>query len=247
MTDIPKIGGQILSNKVKEILLDLMKKGSFNDKSRLPPESDISEAFGVSRSVIRDVYASLELEGYIIRRRGWGTLINYPVLNSTLRLDLESEFIETIREAGYSPSILDVAVKRFTKNEEVQSALMLEEGSEIIQIERTIGADGKPVIYCINCFSSSIIQEEVNDESEYRLPIYDFLNTYCSKFVHFELSQIQAISMERNLADILEKEVGKPVLYLKEIAYDITQTPLLWSKVYHDTEYLLYTLYRKKI
>ncbi len=245
--DIPKIGGQILSSKVKEILLDLMKKGSFDDKRRLPPESDISEAFGVSRSVIRDVYASLELEGYIIRRRGWGTLINYPVLNNSLRLDLESEFLRVVREAGHEPTILEVDVSRSTEHTHIHQDLHLEEGQEIIRIDRTIAADGEPVIYCINCFSSDIVKREIQDEKEYRLPVYDFFHEYCGTAVHFELSRVQAIAMDPTVAGKLKRKKGDPVLYLKEIAYDIEQVPLLWSKVYHLSDRLKYTLYRKKI
>ncbi|HDL64590.1 MAG TPA: GntR family transcriptional regulator, partial [Proteobacteria bacterium] len=53
-----KIDNQPLSEKVKNVLLKMMKDGAFGRSGRLPSEDKLAENLGVSRTVIRDVLAS---------------------------------------------------------------------------------------------------------------------------------------------------------------------------------------------
>ena len=245
--EIPKIGRQLLSSEVKKILIDLMKSGMFDEKKRLPPEDEISESFNVSRTVIRDVYASLELEGFIIRKRGLGTLINYRVLRNKLRLDLESEFFEVIEEAGYSPSVIQVNVQESEVLPGVAQKLNVGADQRITCVKRTIAANGRAVIYCINYFSSSMMRKKISDESSYHLPIYDFFRDFCDEKVLFEISKVKAVLAQETVGEALQLSQGSPVLFLSGTAYNLEQKPLLWSEVYYLSDFFDFTIYRKKI
>lgn len=63
------------SLQVAEMLLEKMRVGAISDGQKLPSERELSDAFGVSRTVVREALNSLQLAGLVERRVGDGTYI----------------------------------------------------------------------------------------------------------------------------------------------------------------------------
>lgn len=61
--------------KIGELLKADLAKGDYAIGSRLPPERDIAERFGVSRTVIREALIMLEIEGLVEVRKGSGVYV----------------------------------------------------------------------------------------------------------------------------------------------------------------------------
>ncbi|MFD2436701.1 FadR/GntR family transcriptional regulator [Modicisalibacter luteus] len=59
-----------LSSYVADQLAELIKAGSISVGQKLPGENGLSEAFGVSRTVIREAVAHLKSLGLVATRRG---------------------------------------------------------------------------------------------------------------------------------------------------------------------------------
>jgi GntR family transcriptional regulator, transcriptional repressor for pyruvate dehydrogenase complex len=53
----------------------LIEAGRFKPGDRLPPERDLAEMFGVSRTSVRDAIRVLEMRGFVEPRHGEGTLV----------------------------------------------------------------------------------------------------------------------------------------------------------------------------
>lgn len=85
----------------------LIQRGEYPTNSRLPPEQELSQRFGVSRPIIRQALRRLSLEGVVESRKGSGTVVRigqsmlqsgFPPLNSVadvqqfyeFRIDIES-------------------------------------------------------------------------------------------------------------------------------------------------------------
>lgn len=247
MFDLPKIDNQPLTDIVRKILLQKMKEGAFASSSRLPSEAKLAENLGVSRSVIRDVLALFETKGFITRRRGIGTVINHHVLNVATRLDLEQEFLDLIAARGYTPRISYVNVYDRRADQKACHHLKLKIGEDIYAVERLVLADGIPAIYCIDSFSKKLIVEKDYDESELKAPIFQFLKKRCHLSIINDLTEIIPICVDEHLSRIMDIPVGKPILHLDEVGYDIEQEPVLWSQEYHRADLLHYTLLRSKI
>ncbi|GHA92978.1 FadR/GntR family transcriptional regulator [Modicisalibacter luteus] len=64
-----------LSSYVADQLAELIKAGSISVGQKLPGENGLSEAFGVSRTVIREAVAHLKSLGLVATRRGVGTTV----------------------------------------------------------------------------------------------------------------------------------------------------------------------------
>jgi DNA-binding FadR family transcriptional regulator len=72
---LPRIGRSTLSDQVAGIVESKILGGSFPPGSRLPSEFELTESFGVSRTVIRDALRVLVARGLVEVRRGTGTIV----------------------------------------------------------------------------------------------------------------------------------------------------------------------------
>lgn len=245
--EITKIDSEELSSKALKILLDLLKKGKFDESGKLPPEEELAKMLGISRTVLRDTLTMLEHQGFITRRRGVGTLVNKHIINLVSRLDVEKEFLEEISDAGYSPSVGFVNVKTAPASEEASKHLMIEPGEELIVVEKLLLANDKPAIYCLDHFAKRIIGSPDFDEKELRRPIFDFLKSHCQIKIETDITKIFPIVADEQISKFLDLSVGSPLLHLNETGYDIKGKPVLWSKEYYSPNIFSFTVLRRKI
>ena len=87
-----KIGAKIkqprsLSEKVAEVLLDEIKQGTIRGGETLPPEAELADNFGVSRTVIREALARLKSDGLLETQQGRGATIVENGHRRTFRLE----------------------------------------------------------------------------------------------------------------------------------------------------------------
>ena len=247
MLNIPKIGTEQLSSKAHKVLLSMLREGAFDKIGKLPPEEILAQKLGISRTVVRDVLAALESEGFITRRRGIGTTINRHVINVKSRLDLEKEFLEEVADCGYTPTVGFVIPTVSWADEEASRRLLIPEGEEIIIVERLILADGKPAIYCLDHLSLSLIVDTSYSLNDLKPPIFDFMERYCHCAVQMDLTKITPFLVDRHLATVLAIPEGSPILYLDEVGYDINQKPVLWSKEFYAPGIFEFTVLRRKV
>src|SRR5438874_11423204 len=59
-----------IARQIEKMITEKMKVGD-----RLPPERQLADMFGVSRSSIRDAIRTLELSGLVEARQGLGTVV----------------------------------------------------------------------------------------------------------------------------------------------------------------------------
>ena len=75
-------------------LLREMREGEFCNSQRLPREIELAKQMNVSRTLLRDVLAHLEQEGFVTRIHGVGTVINHHVIRVKNRMDIETEILD---------------------------------------------------------------------------------------------------------------------------------------------------------
>jgi GntR family transcriptional repressor for pyruvate dehydrogenase complex len=67
--------GPGLSDRVARRLLGVLSSGTYAEGAKLPPERELSELLGVSRTVLREALSALQLGGLLVRHPGVGTVI----------------------------------------------------------------------------------------------------------------------------------------------------------------------------
>jgi len=76
-----------LTDRVTSALAQLIRKGEYPPKSRLPTETDMGERFGVSRTVIREAVSRLKSEGMVESRQGVGVFVRDAGMDTPFRID----------------------------------------------------------------------------------------------------------------------------------------------------------------
>src|SRR5215207_8454865 len=76
---------QRLYERVVEKVLELISSGAWKPGYRLPPERELSEAFGVSRTVVREAVKALEARGVLESTTGSGVSVREADFNMVSR------------------------------------------------------------------------------------------------------------------------------------------------------------------
>jgi GntR family transcriptional regulator, transcriptional repressor for pyruvate dehydrogenase complex len=76
---------QRLYERVVEKVLELISSGAWKPGYRLPPERELSEAFGVSRTVVREAVKALEARGVLESATGSGVSVREADFNMISR------------------------------------------------------------------------------------------------------------------------------------------------------------------
>lgn len=231
---------------IRAQLLFAMREGEYANCDRLPRESVLSEKLGISRTQLRDILASLEREGFITRRHGVGTLINRYALDSHARMDIEVEFLDMIRQSGFTPDVASLQVSEGMADAAIAAQLRIEEGAPIIRVSRLCTADGKPAIYCEDILNKAIVKGDYTLK-DLKLPIFHFLQQFCGVSAYLDLTDLKPIVADAALSELLQVPVGAPLLHMDEVDYDIDGNPVFCSKEYFVDGIFRHTVLRKKL
>lgn len=231
---------------IRTQLLYEMKAGIFSECSRLPRETELSEQLGISRTQLRDTLADLEREGFITRRHGVGTVINRHVLQVKNRMDIETEFLNIIRQSGYEPGVFFICQQEEKADKYIAEKLEIPEETPVVRISRLCTADGKPAIYCEDVLDKRFITGEYTMQ-DLEAPIFHFLQKFCGISAYMDLTELHAVIADERLAEILDVPVGTPLLNMEETDFDIEGKRIFYSSEYFVDGLIQQTVLRKKL
>ncbi|SDE49286.1 GntR family transcriptional regulator [Auraticoccus monumenti] len=120
---------------------------------RLPPGSSVENELslaarlGISRPTARQAMQSLVEQGLVIRRRGVGTQVAPPRIRRPVEL---TSLWEDLRSSGRTPSTEVLDWRRVRATAELAALMEVEEGAELVTVQRLRSADGEPVALLTN-------------------------------------------------------------------------------------------------
>lgn len=226
---------------IKEQILTNQYEGG-----RIPSESDLADELGVSRTTIRDALSRLEIEGTVYRRQGSGTFVNEAGLQIRSRLDEIWSYEAVLEAHGYTPTteVLDIHEEQPTP--EVAAVLDLEPGETITLIQKLFVEDKQPVIFIENQIPTKLLSGTHIDD-DFRLPIFQFLETVCQQRLNYFLSEIVPVSTDKKLSKMLGIPTRTPLISLEETGYNDEIEPILWSRSYFRDDLLRFRLIRRGV
>ena len=117
------VRGAALAEQLNDVLSRQILAGERPAGSRLPTESQLAEAFGVSRTVVREAIARLRADGLVVTRQGLGAFVTESLQGSPFRLLAHADATrEDIRELfelrmGLETEAAALAAERATKTQ----------------------------------------------------------------------------------------------------------------------------------
>ncbi len=239
-----------LTDQVKNHIKDMIIRGEFAD-GRVPPEMELAEALGVSRTTIRDALSRLEMEGTISRRQGAGTFVNDPVLQIRSRLDEIWSYEAMLQAHGFTPSTRVLESRVYTVGDPqldpaVTETLSLADGEQVLFISKLFQEDNVPVILAYNYLPLRLTTEPYAPDDLDR-PIYDFLERFSRHRLAYYLSEIIPINADAAMAAILQINSGVPLLSFDETGYNNESEPILKACSFFRDDLLRFRLLRRRV
>jgi GntR family transcriptional regulator len=238
ITRNPSLTDQVKAHIKGQILNDEFRGG------RIPPEATLAEELGVSRTTIRDALGKLEHEGAIYRRQGAGTFVNEPGLQIKSRLEEIWSYEQVLEDHGYQPAVEVLTHKVLPANEETAAALGLNEGDDVVVIEKLFLEDTTPVVLTRNRIPAGMLDKSAVMRDE--LPIYEYLDEYCDRRLSYYVSEIVPVAFDSEQANKLGVEKGTVGLSFVEVGYDQNNEAVLHATSYFRDDLLRFRLIRRK-
>jgi len=232
-----------LTEQVKTHIKKRIADDDFED-GRIPPETELANDLGVSRTTVRDALSRLEHEGTIYRRQGAGTFVNEQGLQIKSRLEEIWSYEQVLEDHGYVPSIRVLAESEMLADVETADALGLDEGDAVLVIEKLFLEDEDPVILTINRIPRRILTDTGYDVGA--TPVYEFLEDHCNRTLGYYLSEIIPVSLDKDMAVKLGVAIGTLAISFDEIGFDQNNEPIVRATSYFRDDLIRFRLIRRR-
>lgn len=220
-----------------------IEKGIYKEKEKLPSEFDLAKQLGVSRATLREALRILEEENVIVRRHGVGTFVHSkPVFTSGIE-QLYS-VTDMIKEVGMKPGTIFLSSSTEEPTEEDIRRFSCSKKEEIVVMERVRTANGEPVVYCIDKVPHHILPDTFFHGEK---SIFRILEEEANRKITYAVAQIEPIGYHERISPILECDPETALLVLKQMHFDESDEPILYSVNYFKADKFSFRVLRKRI
>lgn len=239
-----------LTDQAKLHIKEMIVNGEFPD-GRIPAEVELAEALGISRTTVRDALSRLEMEGTISRRQGAGTFVNNPVLQIRSRLEEIWGYAAMLEAHGFTPStrLVDNMVMTARSNM-VGTATATELGvaadDPVLLVKKLFLENDVPVILATNVLPESLLVEPYEPQ-DLTLPVYDFLERFARQRLAYYVTDIVPLAATGEIANLLQIEVGTPLVSFDETGYNDLNEPIIKAHSYFRDDLLRLRLLRRRV
>lgn len=228
---------------VIEQIKQKISKGELEPGERLPSETDFSKELGVSRNTLREALRILEEENIIIRKHGVGTFVNKsPVFSGGIE-ELFS-ITDMIEREGKTPGTELHFTGYVDPHSDDVEELDLDVNQQVLLVKRVRTADQSPLVYCIDKIPANLLSEgyEINKES-----ILASLQEEAGITISYARADIKTMGYHEEISKILKCDVDTPLLILRQIHYDLSDRPVLYSINFFKSDQISFNVYRKRV
>ncbi|HET8583463.1 MAG TPA: GntR family transcriptional regulator [Jatrophihabitans sp.] len=219
-----------------QCLQSLIENGTVPPGSQLDNELLLSRRLNLSRPTVRRAMEHLVGQGLIVRRRGIGTRVIQQKVRRPLAL---TSLYDDLRTSGKEPTTVVLVHRVVLADAEVAAALEIDEGAEVVMIERVRRAGRQPIAHMTNYLRPE--QADFTTEDLERGGLYEALRSH-GVVLHAATQTIGAKRATAAEARALDEERGAALLTMQRTAYDDHGRPVEFGRhVYAASRYSFHT------
>jgi len=234
---------QPLYMQVRQMLKNSIQQGKYKPDEQIPTEAELCEAYNVSRITIRKAIEELVKDGTLTRIPRRGTFVTSNKFHNEL-LSV-SGFSEFSHQLGMIPNSRILKSEVIPAPEDVARHLLIKEGSPILELERLMYVNDRPLFYDIAHYSlirfPGLEKKIAKNESTYKVLLEDY---------HTEIVSndkiIDVIGATQDYAKLLECANGANLFRILKIAFDANDEPVHLSTFMCETNKVNLTVHRAK-
>lgn len=225
---------QDIYNKIEE--------GVYNNGDKLPSETELCDYYKVSRGTVREALKSLIQHGLIVSERGRGTFITTNKIEQNVNQLMG--FTEVMQKHNKTASgrIVEISIKK--PNSAVKKIMKLKDNEMVVRIIRLRYGDDKPMIIERSYYSHSIFKPILEFDLEQE-SIYELLYKHTSHRLGNAVQDIEAILTAPNESELLQIDIGAPLLMMTRLILLKDGTPFEYTKDFYRADKLKFTIQTK--
>ena len=213
---------------IGKTLRERILTGHYRPETQLPSESVLQAEFGVSRVTIRLALDVLRRAGFVKSRQGKGYLVQ--PMRAVHDLGKLQGFGEIMASVGVEAHSIVVDIVEGQPPPEVQRALNLQRGEQVVTIRRVRMAGAIPLSYDVSHFPADIGRPLVNLDLA-RSDIFVLIESVLGVDLGFADLTLDVGVADDEAAAHIDVRKGEPLLRITRLTYDVKRRPI-------DFEYL---------
>lgn len=183
---------------------------------KLLSEREICEAYGVSRTTVRQALSELEDNGYVYKSHGKGTFVS-PLFNERNNLSETYSFTEHMQDLGRHPHSKLLLFERVSPHTQIREIMKLPEG-DVYRFKRLRLADMEPLIIETTYVPEKFFPNLSADLLEIN-PLYTLMKKVYNLYIAYMDEEFAASTLHEKEASILQQEPGNPCLRLRRVSH----------------------------
>lgn len=220
-----------LHSQIKEILKTRILEGVYATGQRMPSESELMSAFGVSRITVRQAMLVLQSEGLVYSVHGKGTFVSRP--RAFQNLGSLQGFGSAMRQMGYETHSRVLSIKAMRPTQEIQEILKLKKGAKVNELRRLRFLNREPISVDISYLPSELGERLAKEDLANRDVFSILENNFQIPLGHADLQINSMILEDDSLASLLRADLGSPILYIERTIHTAQGEPLEFEKLYY--------------
>ena len=227
-----------LYQQIKALIIRGLQGGEWRPGEAIPSENELALRFRVSQGTVRKAIDELAAENRLVRRQGKGTFVaTHAEQHTQYRfLRLVPDALDEGGSVGQmSRRVLDC--KRVRAPADVARLLELRSGDSVVQIRRTLAAQGRPVVLDEIWLPAALFKGLTLERlTRYRGPMYALFETEFGVHMIRAAEKIRAVAADAAAAQWLEVPAGAPLLSVERLSYSYDDRPVELRRGLYCTE-----------
>ena len=206
-----------LYQQIADELRQNIQNAVFKVGDRLPPETELSQQFGVNRHTLRRAIELLRHEGTVRVEQGRGTfVIAAPI---TVAIGKRVRFNESLKAQSVEPQWLILQVAKLPADARIAQSLNIASAATVVLYERVSLADQAPLSLARSYFPEALFPNLVAHCRAYHSISALFQTEYCCDHIRHS-TRLSAHLPSSQDARILRMPTTTPVLLSESVNVD---------------------------
>lgn len=231
--------------QIKNLIQRQIEEGMYADGDKLPSESQMCQAYSVSRIPVRKALGMLEAEGLIQSFQGKGSFVKTPkIRNDLVHI---STFAETLAHQGYCGHTKIVSFCENNTDPAVQ--VLLDAGKEGFSRLQLLGyANEDPVVFYDSCLVNPLAYRfydaaKAAQECGEAFSTFDLYGKTLVTIGKME-QKIVAVNADHTVSKMLNIPQGTAVLVLETVILNSRMEAVEYKRGYYRTDKYSFNLNR---
>lgn len=234
---IDQSSGVPFYKQIENYIRKEIASGKYNDGSFLPREEKLANKFGVSRNTVRQGIANLVNEGVLKRTAGKGTVLAERTI--TTKLSEWHSFRNEMQKKGIKLKDYFIHAEFESAPDEAYQKLNVSKEKKLFKVERLRGDKIAPFVYFVSWFHP---RTQLDENEDYTGSLYSILEEKHAVIPAYSEEELDAIEADETIAEYLQMEIHKPVLFRKRLVSDTGERPIEFNLGYYRSDKFKYSI-----